>query len=239
MFFYLMSLVWQGFLCPFHTYLIVTTRSIFLLACMFLGSLYSQNQGPEYLFTVIPESFQNGDTIAIEISVESEESISELRINYSCDGFTVDPASLLSIDLANSWLCPGGGCTTEIEFSNDGKSIDILISRVEGDTVTGYGVVAQAKGVIVVVEDMVFRKIPQAPLLVYPNPASNYVFINWGHQSFQSQLTILNEQGKKIHSYSDFKLPGRVKLGHFRPGIYYFIIKTDKLKKIYPVVVTR
>ena len=81
----------------------------------------------------------------------------------------------------------------------------------------------------IIVDDITTGKLPNK-LIIYPNPASNYLIIEINDELINAKVEIMNIEGKLISTSSLSSIKTKIQISDFSKGIYYLrIIKSDRI----------
>lgn len=123
-----------------------------------------------------PGTYDDGDTISLNFSVgtasEPVEDVTSLSVTFVPEGYTIDPASSINLDLSSSWFGNSTNTSTQVVISETGDSLTITLTRTDDQLVGGYGTFVLGCCVIVQIEEIIVKQAaPVQPFNMYPVPA--------------------------------------------------------------------
>ncbi|MEO0471890.1 MAG: T9SS type A sorting domain-containing protein [Bacteroidota bacterium] len=225
-------------------------RKTYALFFLLFGTGLATHGQPPASWQSIPATFGDGDEIDLRadygtISHQAIEVIS-VTMEWGSVGCTIAETSPLSTDVSNSWLATGTNWTATVSRSTDGKILTLTVSRTDNVPQSGYGEIALAKGVIIIVDED-FRRLAGKPyirllksevkrsaedlfLSVYPNPARNFIQLDRWHEV--QRLELQDVQGRI------YPLPvsQRISVEHLPRGFYLLRVKTAEGRAVQKVV---
>ena len=187
----------------------------------------------------VPTGFSHGDTIARDFSYgpATAEPTLVLVYDYSLDGFSIDPASTITIEVEASPFGENTTLTTSYGIDHELERITVTLTRADGVPTWIDGWVCQVTGIIVVIDDVQPRMADSSlsalpsSLSIYPNPASHVVYLK---TQTDKQLTveIISLSGLVVSRVvvAPFQQSQTIYLDGIKPGIYYIrALRNDHL----------
>lgn len=131
----------------------------FILIGATLWNLDLSAQNPPTSFELIPQEFEDGDTIDLAISYgtlsEPARDVLSVSFTFVCEGFTIDPASQLSLDLSNSYFAFNSNWTGTTSTNSFGDTLIVTLERDDDVPAEGYGEIAMVSGIVAEIDELI------------------------------------------------------------------------------------
>ena len=192
-----------------------TIISIFLISFVLLSHAHVGLLYPEG-----GESFTEGQEVVIEweILVAHDTQNWDLFLSQD-DGITWEPISLdiPPENLSYTWMVPG--------INTDQAKIRIVMDNtgIDYDDESDNFSISSTIGIRSIVD-------PETDLNIYPNPASDHVYLTSSKQIENPLIRVIDMQGRVVFSHETQIIsvndPFEIKLYALKPGLYSFQINT-------------
>lgn len=181
-----------------------------------------------------PSNYNEGDTISLVLDDWIEASISEYTHSFS-PPFVVDSGSVIGLDQELSYLSSGALLIGSATWDSQSKQISLSLRREDGNPMVEDSLHAVFKGIIVTVEDIVFRQasagVRTALVTLFPQHVDTYSDLQIPSDMKVRSIRLLDHQGHVIQKYSHTLR--RLPLAGLSSGCYLVLIETQDV--IYPL----
>lgn len=143
----------------FNPFLFPAFCSLLLLFCPL--ALSAQEPPVSVSFTP-PDGWEEGDEVEMIIEYGSEEipgkNVTDVQFEIEMpEGTSVSNTSSLEVTADNSWFGFDHEWFGSAEFTNEGYSVLVSLSRSNGSPVSGYGEVARVKGLVMEIDEIIWK----------------------------------------------------------------------------------
>jgi hypothetical protein len=113
-----------------------------------------------------PEPEAVGDTVGFLVYYGTQskpvggKGVHSLTIEFAYEGFQLDPASPLSVDMKGSWFGENNEVQTTITLDTDYRTITVTLRREDEVPQTGYGYLLGGNGGLVIEIDDIHKRLP-------------------------------------------------------------------------------
>ncbi|MEL7421731.1 MAG: T9SS type A sorting domain-containing protein [Bacteroidota bacterium] len=150
---------------------------------------------------------------------EIERGVQEINLDFSLDGSNWNSFGPITVEQApGSWKYTGG---SEISLGDiPARYVLISVASTYGDeSCAGIAEMRFGLGEMVAVDD---EEILNESLSVFPNPASDYIFINSADITAEDQVVILDATGRQVQAPQALDgQTSRIEISGLPAGLYY------------------
>jgi hypothetical protein len=197
-------------------------KIIFLLLFFSLLKIQASNQ-----VFVSPTPLETGDVVSIffEYSTHSSDGETLINLSYDLPGYKITNPGEIELNFNGSFCTD---CSGSVNVNNDSRRVDVSISAPQGRTISGSGPIVQLDGVVIELDEIDYRKaIPETlSLEVYPNPASDFIFLK-GQPDF-TQARLVNLQGKAVRKMNLLNDLQKISVRDLAKGNYVLQVITSQ-----------
>ena len=173
------------------------------------------------------------DALRVDISTDCGATFSQI---YFKDGMNL---STVSGFMTNNWIPTSGSQwrTENIDLSAFlGENIQLRFVNI-----TGYGNGTFIDNIKIYGELGISNK-PTTQFSMYPNPATNEVFVSWKNVQDKVSITLVNSLGQRLQQISESELGGKsfgmLNVSGYAAGIYFVTIKAGSQVETKKLVVS-
>ncbi len=219
-------------------------RALSIATLILFGAMNLMAQSPPVTVTMIPSSFEDGDTVAMALAIGTYDSqvsnALEIEFEIECDGFTIDPASIIDALIAQySFFADDNNWDYEYELRDGNATLWFRIFRTDNDPRSGWGYTVTVTDIIITI-DVIQRRaagpsatgtalLPEGP----NHPLAMTMTGGYIELDVTSPVTVLSAslmtmEGRQVTLSVGKSLPVRIPVSSLKPGLYVLVLQTSE-----------
>lgn len=229
-----MSFASTALVRPMRQGRIVTTLFLFL---GWWGFLASAQSNPPFTLSWLSDAEWE---LSIHLGTPSEPHppTDFLHLVYPLTELSVDPNALLAVLLAESWFNADGEAWGYVSLNAALNQLEFFLFRPAGNTLGGYGLVAQGSGTGVLIDDIQVRmKELEATFSVYVTP-NGWLSLQFA-PTIQGSVSLRQFDGKQLQAVSlpDGSETLKLSISGLPSGVYLVGLKSEGVEVCRKVVI--